>query len=70
MVIVFKDCEEPNDVNLHLDSMGSTTVLSISDNTESDYQFAHFYMDDKTLFNFIGQLLRIQSEIKKGANNG
>lgn len=68
MVIVFKDCEEPEEVQLHLDRMGSTTCLSITDKTSGEYEFSHFHLDDETLFNFIGQLLRIQSERKKETN--
>jgi len=58
-----------SDYNAFIEVSNDNDYLRISINDE-DHGINEVLLSEKDLFNLIGQLLRIQSEIRKESNNG
>ena len=67
MVYTFK-CDSDDAVSISLETADEHIKINMSDSQLKDQKT--IWLNETELFNFIGAALRIQSEIKKGGNNG
>ena len=67
MITKFRGIDSDHTIEFERSERSNVNVI-IEDCSTEEYQL--ITLSDKDLFNLIGQLLRIQSEIRKEVNNG